>query len=244
MFKPRICAAVLACVVATACASTPTPQVTDDRITNYDNATRLAGVTLNPALEDSAQITCHTDFPRTDLGLKNLCVALQRQTSGDFRGRTFVGLYLTDTGTGAAQIKAYAYISDQPVIISDITKKQHLLLLCRDRPCVVQPFTSATPTVFFPGVYATFYVMEGGTGLVGVRRTAEGKCEVTVADHANGPLREYFGMSEVTPPRVQVVIADGEEFTLPGINKTVRCRQVTADRSSAAALAFLDAATR
>jgi hypothetical protein len=175
--------------------------------------------------------TSNPDYSADGFGLRNVLVLLRKAEQGAFNGQYGVGIYAAD-GTSEAPNKRFLLFmpADAPLAITYVKEKRSLLTLCNDNECTVQRYLSEQPTIQFTDVYATIYVVEDGKRLVGLRRTADGSCEIALGDavtkFSDTSDWDWWRLAET-----KVTLKDGEQATLKS-GDVVRCH---ADPAGAAA---------
>ena len=156
------------------------------------------------------------DYSAEGFGLANVHVLLFRADKGAFNGQFGFGIYAADGSTAAPTRKFLLFLpADAALAITYVVQKRSLLTLCHGDECTVQRFLSDRPTIQFTDVLATIYVVEDGKRLIGVRRGADGGCEIALGDavtkFSDAPDWDWWRLAET-----RASLKDGEAATLKG----------------------------
>ena len=171
------------------------------------------------------------NFSADGFGLANVHVLLRKADHGAFNGQYGVGIYATEGATDAPTRKILLFIpADLPLAITYVEEKRSLLTLCQAEICAVQRYLSDRPTIQFTDVYATIYVVADGKRLIGLRRTADGGCEIALGDAVtkfnDAPDWDWWRVAET-----KATLKDGEQATLKS-GDVVRCHADPAGRAT------------
>ena len=191
-------------------------------VTAFKDAKAEGYFTLDAKYLAQKKPTFNPDYSADGFGLANVHVLLRKADQGAFNGQFGVGIYATE-GTSDAPTKKFLLFmpADAPLAITYVKEKRSLLTLCHGDECTVQRYLSEQPTIQFTDVYATIYVVDDGKRLIGLRRTADGGCEIALGDavtkFSDTPDWAWWRLAET-----KVTLKDGEQATLKS-GDTVRC---------------------
>ena len=200
-------------------------------VTAYKDAKAEGSFKLDLAALDPKKPFFNPNFSADGFGLRNVHVLLRKADHGAFNGQYGVGVYATDGTSDAPTRKFLLFMpADAPLAITYVKQKRSLLTLCHGDECTVQRYLSEQPTIQFTEVYATIYVVDDGKRLIGLRRTADGGCEIALGDavtkFSDTPDWDWWRLAET-----RTTLKDGEQATLKS-GDVVRCH---ADPAAAAA---------
>jgi len=191
-------------------------------VTAYKDARAEGSFKLDLAALDPKKPFFNPNYSADGFGLPNVHVLVRKADHGAFDGQYGVGIYAAE-GTTAAPTKKFLLFmpADAPLALTYVKEKRSLLTLCHENECTVQRYLSAQPSIQFTDVYATIYVVDDGKRLVGLRRTADGGCEIALGDAVtkfnDTPDWDWWRLAET-----KATLKDGEQATLKS-GDVVRC---------------------
>jgi hypothetical protein len=200
-------------------------------VTAFKDAKAEGYFTLDAKYLGQTKPTFHPDYSTDGFGLRNVHVLVRKADHGAFNGQYGVGIYATDGTSDAPTRKFLLFMpADAPLAITYVKEKRSLLTLCHGDECTVQRYLSEQPTIQFTDDYATIYVVEDGKRLIGLRRTADGACEIALGDAVtkfnDAPDWDWWRVAET-----KATLKDGEQATLKS-GDVVRCHADPAGRAT------------
>jgi hypothetical protein len=225
MFRPLL---VLAALLALATPPVGAADAPPAGVTAFKDARAEGFFTLDAAYLGQPRPTFHPDFSAEGFGLANVHVLVRKADKGAFSGQYGVGIYATEGTSQAATRKFLLFLpADAALAITYVAQKRSLLTLCHGGECTVQRFLSDRPTIRFTDVLATIYVVEDGKRLIGVRRGADGGCEIALGDavtkFSDAPDWDWWRLAET-----RASLKDDETATLKSGDR-VLCHADPAD---------------
>ena len=214
------------------CQTTLPPLEPTIGISPYADARPSGSITLPADYLTQARYECYSFMDRPEGKENEFCLVLNSQALGD--DEVYIGAYAGPTDNGWSAIAALYTTTEQPVVVSYLEDRQHFLNFCEtERRCIMQQFTSATPSVSFPNITGTLYLYDRA---IVAMYEEDGACVVVQSARTGEVERRGVAWGH---PSLQTTLASGEQMNVPGFG-SVECLIDTSGRGTAQGLIFHD----